>query len=346
MTRRGVLIGCGFFARNHMQAWAGLPGARIVAVCDTDPGKAQAFARDFGARAHTDAAALLAAEAPDFVDIATTVGAHRALVELAARHAGMVICQKPLAETLADGRAMVAACETAGIPFLVHENFRWQAPFRALRAAIDAGRIGTPRFLRLSFSHGFDIYANQPYLAKVRDLALTDVGLHLFDMARFLMGDVVSVACHTQRRNPAVAGQDAFVALLRHGSGAVSTVECSFLSHYAPDPFPQTLALVEGSAGTLDLSQGYGLRLHSDGGASLTDTEPPVPVWGEKPWHLVQDSVIALQAHALEVMAGRAAPQPSGAHNLGTLAVTLAAIRAAETGQTVELATFSEGGAA
>jgi len=346
MTRRGVLIGCGFFARNHMRAWAGLPGVRIVAVCDTDPAKAEAFARDFGARAHTDAAALLAEEAPDFADIAATVGSHRALVELAARHAGLVICQKPLAETLADGRAMVEACERAGIPFLVHENFRWQAPFRALRAAIDRGAIGTPRFLRLSFSHGFDIYANQPYLAAVRDLALTDVGLHLFDMVRFVMGDIVSVACHTQRRNPAVAGQDAFVALLRHHTGAISTVECSFHSQYAPDPFPQTLALVEGSTGTLELTQGYGLRLHRDGTATLTDCEPPVPAWGAKPWHLVQDSVIALQAHALAVMDGRATPEPSGAHNLGTLAVTLAAIRAAETGQTVELATLSEGGAA
>jgi predicted dehydrogenase len=343
MTRRGVLIGCGFFARNHMQAWAGLDGARIVAVCDTDPARAAAFARDFGARAHTDAAALLAEERPDFVDIVTTVGSHRALVELAARHAGMVICQKPLAETLEDAQAMVAACAAAGIPFLVHENFRWQRPFRSLHAAIAAGQIGTPRYLRLSFSHGFDIYANQPYLAQVRDLALTDVGLHLFDLARFLMGDILSVACQTQRRNPAVAGQDAFTALLRHADGATSTVECSFLSHYAPDPFPQTLALVEGSQGTLDLPAGYGLRLHRDGVARVTDTEPPVPAWGAKPWHIVQDSVIALQAHALAVMAGQAAPEPSGAHNLQTLAVTLAAIHAAETGRTVDLAEMPAG---
>ena len=101
---------------------------------------------------------------------------------------------------------MVAACTKAGIPFLVHENFRWQSPFRALRAALDAGQIGTPQFLRLSFRHGFDIYANQPYLAQVRDLALTDVGLHLFDLARFLLGDVTSVGCQTQRLNPHVTG--------------------------------------------------------------------------------------------------------------------------------------------
>jgi len=346
MTARGVLIGCGFFARNHMHAWADIPDARIVGVCDLDPAKAARFARDFGADAFTDAAAMLDDLRPDFVDIATTVPAHRPLVELAAPRTGLVICQKPLAETLADARAMVAACERAGIPFLVHENFRWQAPFRALGAALTAGQIGAPQFLRLSFRHGFDIYANQPYLAQVRDLALTDVGLHLFDLARFLLGNVVSVACQTQRLNPRITGQDAFTALLRHQSGAASSVECSFHSAYAPDPFPQTLAVLEGTKGTLELAAGYRMTLHRDGQATCTDVEPAIPVWGERPWHLVQDSVLALQTHAVGVLAGRAVPQPSGAHNLETLAVTRAAIHAAESGSTVNLAAYSKGDAA
>jgi predicted dehydrogenase len=337
MTARGVLIGCGFFARNHMQAWAETPGMQIMAVCDLDPAKAEAFARDFGATAFTDARSMLDRVRPDFTDIATTVGSHRALVELAAPRTGLVICQKPLAETLEDAQAMVAACAAQGIPFLVHENFRWQAPYRALRRALDDGQIGTPQFLRLTFRHGYDIYANQPYLAEVKDLALTDVGLHLFDMARFLMGDVVQVSCQTQRLNARVAGQDAFTALLRHRSGAVSSVECSFHSTRVPDPFPQTLALLEGSAGTLELGPGYRLDLHRDGRVTTTDVEPPVPAWGARPWHLIQESVLAFQHHVAEVMAGRAAPQPSGAHNMETLAVTLAAIRSAATGQSMNL---------
>ncbi len=337
MTARGVLIGCGFFARNHMQAWAETPGTQIVAVCDLDPGKAATFARDFGATAFTDARVMLDAVRPDFTDIATTVGSHRALVELAAPRCGLVICQKPLAETLEDAQAMVLACKAQGIPFLVHENFRWQAPYRALRRALDDHAIGTPQFLRLTFRHAHDIYANQPYLAKVQDLALTDVGLHLFDMARFLMGDVVQVACQTQRLNARVTGQDAFTALLRHRSGAVTSVECSFHSARTPDPFPQTLALLEGSGGTLDLGPGYRLDLHRDGTVTTTDVEPPVPAWGARPWHLIQDSVLAFQRHVAEVLTGRAEPQPSGADNMETLTVTLAAIRSAATGQTVRL---------
>lgn len=337
MSLRGALIGCGFFARNHMRAWTDIDGVEIVAVCDTDPDKAQAFARDFGARAFTDAAAMLAEVRPDFTDIATTVASHRPLVELAARHSRGVICQKPFAETLEDGTAMVAACTARGIPLLVHENFRWQAPYRALGAALASGVIGTPSFLRLSFRHAFDIYANQPYLATIEDLALTDVGLHLFDMARFLMGDVTRVYCQTQRLNPRVAGQDAFLASLRHRSGAVTSVECSFFSHYHPDPFVQTLAAAEGPMGSIELLQGYRMRLHKDGRVTETDVEPAVPAWGEKPWHLVQESVVAFQTHARDVMLGRAEPQPSGADNLRTLAVTLAAIGSARSGQAVDL---------
>jgi predicted dehydrogenase len=335
MTARVALVGCGFFARNHAQAWRDLAGAELVAVCDLDREKAERFAAEFGARPFTDAAAMLAEVRPDLADVATTVASHRPLVELAARHAGAVICQKPFARTLDDGRAMVSACAAAGVPLFVHENFRWQRPWREIAARVAAGEIGRPRFLRLSFRHGYDIYANQPYLRDEPDLALTDVGLHLFDMARSLMGEVARLSCETQRLNPRVTGQDAFQAVLRHASGAVSSVECSFYTRITPDPFPQTLGRIEGDAGTIELLSDHRLRLHRADGAVETDAEPAVPHWGAKPWHLIQDSVIAFQAHVLEAIAGRATPQPSGAHNLGTLAVTLAAIEAARTGTTI-----------
>ncbi|MCU0830128.1 MAG: Gfo/Idh/MocA family oxidoreductase [Rhizobiaceae bacterium] len=337
MTERPriALIGCGFFARNHMHAWADA-GAEVAAVCDLDPEKANIFARDFGAARYTDAAAMLAELKPDVVDIVTTVASHRRLVELAAGKAKVVVCQKPFAETITDAKAMVAACERRGSTLLVHENFRWQLPFRSLKSAM--AEIGAPRFMRLNFSHAFDIYGNQPYLAEVEDLALTDIGLHLFDMARFLMGDVTNVFCRTRRLNPRVAGQDAFWASLAHASGAVSSIECSFFAPREPDPFPQTLALIQGEHGTLEIKEDYQLVRYV-AGAQHEGVEPEVPSWGEKPWHGIQESVQAFNAHVLEVLGGRANPQPSGAHNLETLAVTLAAIRSSRTGAAVDVKT-------
>jgi predicted dehydrogenase len=337
MTLKGVLIGCGFFAHNHMQAWRTLEGVDIVAVCDRDRSKADTFATMYGARAYGDAAVMLDETKPDFVDIATTAPSHRGLVELAARHARGVICQKPIAETMDDAEALVAACHEAGIPLLVHENFRWQAPIRAVLEHVRDGRIGRPHFLRLNFRHAFDIYAGQPYLADTENLALVDVGPHLFDMARALMGDVTRVYCQTQQLNPRVRAPDAFLAQLTHADGGVSSVECSFYSHYAPDRFPQTLLVIEGERGSLELLEGFRLRLHAGGSTTESDVEPAVPSWGEKPWHLVQDSVVAFQRHAIAVFEGLETGQPTGADNLKTFALTQAAIRSAAEGTSISL---------
>ncbi len=342
---RGALIGCGFFARNHMHGWAEAEGAEIVAVCDRDRTRADGFAADFAVpAAWDDAERMLAEVRPDFVDVATTVESHRPLVELALRHGALTICQKPFAASYADGRAMVDAAEAAGRPLIVHENFRWQNPLRLVRAEIAAGSIGDPTFARISFRHGYDIYAGQPYLAEVEDLALTDVGLHLFDVARFLMGDVAAVACVTQRLNPAVRGEDAFTALLRHEGGAVTSVECSFFTRIEPDPFPETFVRVEGPTGTIELGAGGRIRVSASGAVREIDGDPPVPSWGARPWHLIQDSVAAFERHVVAVLDGRAEPQPSGRHNLGTLAITLAAIRSARSGETVRIADFVAGG--
>ena len=98
---RGTLIGCGFFAENHLNAWTSmrdtpLEGVELVAVCDLDLTKAEAAAHRFGIpRAYADAETMLAEQKPDFVDIATTLPSHRPLVELAARHGVPAICQNP-----------------------------------------------------------------------------------------------------------------------------------------------------------------------------------------------------------------------------------------------------------
>lgn len=103
MVFRGMVIGCGFFAQNHLHAWAEVPGVEIVAVCDVDRDKAAATAARFGIKAHSnDAAALLASERPDFVDIVTTSPTRRQLIELAAVPCRVVVCQKPMADSYPD----------------------------------------------------------------------------------------------------------------------------------------------------------------------------------------------------------------------------------------------------
>ena len=340
---RGALIGCGFFAENHLNAWAGIEGANLVAVCDLDGGRAKAAAQKFGVPEwFNNADAMLKAVSPDFVDIVTAPPTHLAVTQAAVAPGRVVICQKPMAETQADALAMVRAAEDAGATLVIHENFRWQRGLIEMKSLIDEGAIGDPHFSHIRFRHGFDVYANQPYLAQVSRLALMDVGVHVYDIARFLLGDVTSVDCATQRLNKDVKGEDAFSSLLRHDNGGVSLVDVGFYTVETPDPFPETLVRVEGPEGTLDLQKGYRLTLTRRYGTREIDVEPDVPRWGEKPWHGVQDSVIHFQRHVVEVLAGRAAPQPSGADNLKTLALALASYTSAETGAPVAMAGYDE----
>ncbi len=341
--KRGALIGCGFFSRNHLHGWKDVPGAEIVAVCDLDREKAETAARDFGVSAvFTDASTMLAETELDFVDVATTPPSHRPLVELVCRHGIAVICQKPIADAYADAAAMVAAADEAGVPFFIHENFRWQNAFVRIKAELDAGRIGSARFARLSFRHGYDVYANQPYLATFERFALMDVGIHLYDVARHLMGEVRHLACETQSLKPGIAGEDAFTSLLRHTSGAVSVVDCSFASTIHPDPFPETLVWIEGDKGTLELTADLRLHIHASGAGQVDDVDPPVPAWGGRPWHSVQDSVIRFQSHVVDVLNGKTHPQPSGADNLNTLALTLASYDAMRDGRLIDIAQWQE----
>lgn len=346
MIKRGVLIGCGFFAENHINAWSTIDGVQIVAICDLDASRLAYMGDRFGiAHQYHDAETILKVETPDFADIVTTASSHRKLVELCAPRVATVICQKPFAENLADARAMVSVCQAYGTCLIVHENFRWQRAFMMMKDLLDKDTIGAPHFARFTFRHGYDNYANQPYLTQIERFAIMDVGLHLFDLARLFLGEVAHLSCTTQRLNSKVRGEDAFTALLRHTTGATSICECSFQSHYAPDPFPQTAAVIEGDKGTLELGRDFTLIVHDRNGARQIVTEPEVPAWGAKPWHTVQQSVISFQQHALAVMRRETTPRPSGADNVETLRLALAAYEAAARGATIDMATWQENAA-
>jgi D-apiose dehydrogenase len=326
---KGGVIGCGFFAANHLAAWQLLDGVKITAVCDRDPTKAKWD----GAKSYTDAARMLATESLDFVDIITTVESHRPLVELAASHGLPVICQKPFALERADAEAMVAACAKAGVPLMVHENFRWQSPLMAVKDVLEAGEIGDPTYARIQFRHAYDIYANQPYLKTEPRLAIQDLGIHLLDVARYYLGEATRLHCRTQRINPAVRGEDCVTILLDHANGAVSLVDFSFATQLEPDPFPETLVRIEGTKGTVELFQDYQLRVSGPGWHRDEDVEPDVPSFGSRPWHNIQESVVNIQRHWVDCLKTGREPATSGADNLKTLDLVFKAYESADTGR-------------
>lgn len=324
------LIGCGFFAQNHLHAWNDLKpeGAQLVAVCDIDPDKARVAGEKFGARWYTDATEMLDKEELGLVDIATQVRTHLALVEQTMARRLPSIVQKPFGQTIDEVRRMVELSREAGTFLAVHENFRFQLPILKVAEIIRSGAIGAPNWARISFRTNYDIYAGQPYLAKEKRFALMDLGVHVLDVARVLMGEVDHLTSQLQRRNPAVAGEDTATVMLRHTSGAVSTVECTYQAKRLPDPFPETLLEVEGEDGAIVTRIGNRIEVTSNGKMHEIDADPIVHPWAERPWHVAQDSVLALSRHMLQaVLAGRPAAT-SAEDNFKTFALVEAAYAA------------------
>jgi D-apiose dehydrogenase len=335
---RGALIGCGFFAVNQLHGWRDVHGADIVAICDTNPARLNLIGEQFNISArYTDARTMLETERSDFVDIATTVPTHRALVELAASLKIPVICQKPFAQNIADAKAMVAACDATNTPLMVHENFRWQSAILKVNEVITSGAIGKPFWGRVSFRSGYDVFSGQPYLAEGERFIVEDLGIHALDVARFLLGDVNTVSARTTRINPNIKGEDVATILLDHGAGVTSIVDCSYATRQEVEAFPETLIEIDGTLGSLRLSQGYQLTVTTPAGTTNQDVSPPLLPWASKPWHNIQESVVLIQQHWVDCLIHNREPDTSGLDNLQTFALVEAVYESAKSGKTISI---------
>ncbi len=338
---RGGLVGCGFFSVNHLHGWHDANGADIVAICDSNPVRLTAVGDQFSiSNRYANAAIMMASEKLDFVDIATTMPTHRQLVELAAAHGLPVICQKPFATSLSDAKAMVAACEVAGVPLMVHENFRWQSPIQQVWQVLQSGEIGVPFWGRVSFRSAYDVFSGQPYLAEGKRFIVEDLGIHILDVARFLLGDVINVSARINKINSRINGEDVAAVLLDHGQGVTSVVDCSYASILENELFPQTLIELDGSHGSLRLGPNYQLTVTGMLGTRHINVSPPVLPWATRPWHNIQESVARIQQHWVDCLTTSTVPQTSGQDNLQTLALVKAVYQSAQSGQTVDIQTL------
>lgn len=337
---RFALIGCGFFAQNHLHAWAEIPEAELVAVCDVDPERARSGAATFGGRAYTDAAEMLANEELDFVDIATTAPTHRLMVELAAAHGVAAVCQKPLAWEMDDAKAMVAAMTDRDLPFMVHENFRFQYPMRRIKSLVDDGAIGTPFFGRISFRTAHDVYSAQPWLVDNARMIIIDVAVHLFDLARCFMGEPESLFTDAIRVNPRIAGEDVATIVMRMPTGTC-IVDASYETKSDHNTYPQTFVTLEGTEGTITLSADYHLQVVSSGSVTDEDLVIPAHGWTSEPWNAIQDSVHTIQRHWIDCLDTGRTPETSGPDTLRLLDITLGAYASAEAGRQYRVGTLS-----
>jgi predicted dehydrogenase len=330
--QRVAIIGCGFFAPNHIHAWRDLKGAELVAVCDLNSERARAASQLAEVPFFDDPATMLSAVKPDVVDIVTTAPSHLPLAELCtARHVSAII-QKPLAFSLREALAIADLAARSHVSMMVHENFRFQKPVREVRSLVLSGVIGEPRYCSIGFRCGHDIFTSQPYMREDERLVLADLGVHVFDVARFLMGEITTLCCRAQHVRTDVRGEDMASALVGFASGAMGLIEASWSSYLPDDPFPEVLIAVEGTAGSVILDRHYQIRLRSGGDVRSYSAEPAAPSWAQRPWHVVQDSVVATCRHWLDAVRQGIPPETTVADNVKTLAAVEAAYASSAAG--------------
>jgi predicted dehydrogenase len=336
-TLRGALIGCGFVSQHHLAGWPHVPGAALAAICDVRPERL-AWARGLApeARQYLDAETMLAEERLDFVEICTRPNAHRPLTELASRHGAHVLCQKPVADTRDELLAMMSACDHAGVRLMIHENWRFRAWYRAMRAELDAGAIGSPIRVRLVHRDTRALrpggFADQPYFAEMPRLILFEMGPHVADTARYLLGEVESVSAELGRFGPGHLGEDVATVSLRFRSGALGLLDLSWCAtpELARAEWALNESVVEGSGGSL--------RLRRDGSLDLVRLDGRAerrPVSLSAADRVYVDAYIATQTHFIEGIVKGFAHETSGVETLKTMDILWAGYRSAEEGRVI-----------
>ena len=333
-----AVIGCGFFSQNHLHSWKDLAaqGVKLAAVCDLDADKAKAAAEKFGVpNWYSDVDQMLREETLGLVDIVTRVETHEAVVGQMIVRRIPTIVQKPFGPDYRACRAMTDAARSAGVFLAVHENFRFQTPMRKIREVLRSGIIGKPSWARISFRTGYDIYKGQPYLLREDRFVIIDLGVHVLDLARAFLGEVEHLSAETQRRNPNVRGEDTATMMLKHRSGAVSVVECTYEARRVPDIFPETRIEIEGPKGSILLKPGSILEVTVNGTMTSQNADAPVLDWAERPWHIVQESVLATCAEMLAALKEGRPADTAAQDNAKTFALCEAAYRSASSGQAI-----------
>jgi D-apiose dehydrogenase len=332
MKTRIAIIGCGFWANYQIPAWKELPDAEIVGVCDRNPEQAGQMAARFEIPGvYTDAASMLDALRPDLADIITTPESHAPLVELAAERRIPVISQKPLTPTWEETQRVAALCRETNTPLFVHENFRWQAPFRKIKALLDSDAIGAPFRARLSFNHNFPVFDNQPNLRELDEMIVADLGVHLLDTIRFLLGEAESLYCQTAAVTPGIRGEDVATILLRMKNTCQVVLEMSFASHEEKPSFPQTLAYLEGPKGSIALRENYEIALTKGVHTEILYAKPQTYPWLNPDYAVVHSSIVDCNRNLLQAVRGEVAAETTGADNLETMRLVYLAYESART---------------
>lgn len=268
---------------------------------------------------------VLARADVDAVDICAPNAMHAELAIAACEAGKHVLVEKPMATSVAEADAMVAAAERAGVVLMAAHNLRFAAPYAAAAAAVADGLVGDIVGVRVAMGHGGPEswtrdagWFRDPALSGGG--ALLDLGIHVADLVRAVTGDEVAEVSAFVRRPSEDAVEESGVVSFTLAGGGVGTLSASWAVRAGADH----QLLVHGSAGTLTIERGQAV-VRSAGGGDKVVVEPPSPMPD-------------LLANFVAVCRGEAAAVVGPRDGRQALAVIEAAYRSAAEGRAVRVA--------
>ncbi len=256
---RVAIVGCGWAGRQHALAWAQVPDAQLVSVCDVVGERAEALAADLSAATRRVTACSRYEEVfslgeVDAVSICLPHHLHAPATVAAARAGKHVLCEKPIATSLEEADMMIGAARDAGVTLMVAENVRFDPTYMRVRELVVDGKIGEPFLLRLFRDHEMHDYLRErPWFLSAAQSGggiWLSGGIHDVETLRMLAGDVESVvAIKARKALPEMESEDTAAAILVFRSGALGVVTESFSTITAPSH--RLPLVVNGPRGTI-----------------------------------------------------------------------------------------------
>ena len=340
MQKTAVICGCGAMAKGWLKAIAAhedlASRVRIVGLVDLDLVAARGLAEDCDLAdvpAFQDLEQALTELKPDLLFDIVIPAARQAVVETGLRHGCHVLSEKPMANSLAEGRALIEQATAAGRIHAVVQNRRYILGVRRLRAFIESGAIGEPTGLHADFFIGAHFGG---FREDMDNVLLLDMAIHTFDAARFMSGKVPeAVYCH--ETNPKGSwyrtGASAF-AIFEMSDDVRFTYRGSWCAEGANTSW-ESQWRITGTRGTVlwDGKEDFiAHRVAADEGFLREQERISLPATVNVSETEGHASVI--RAFLDAVAAGRA-PETGAEDNIRSLAMVMAAIESARTGQRV-----------
>jgi 1,5-anhydro-D-fructose reductase (1,5-anhydro-D-mannitol-forming) len=324
MIRWGI-IGLGRIADTEIApAITASPGGELLGVVSRDQGRAEAFAvRHGAARALTSFDELLADPAVDAVYIATPNALHAGEVVAAAKAGKHVMCDKPLALSVADAWRAVTVCAEAGVRLGITFQTRFHDNFGRFREIVQDGSLGEIRVVQVEMSPGRTLlkgWRTDPALAGLG--AINNLGVHAFDLISWLLGSRVSEVTAMAGYEGGLDPETLALVLLRYGNGALGYVNVN-----QSVAFPQADITVYGTKGRV---VGRSCTRMNMSGTLAVLTEDGQTTIETASYHAYRGAVTAFE----EALATGQEPSPSGLDGLRSVELTTAIAESLTEGRT------------